>query len=332
MAAMEQKMFERAGLEVKLHVPAPANDNFGFEKKDATAKREEIARIGSSLPLLNVGDRGISKSVSRKVCHFGSSTIEQFLVVDQKKVLNKTMPLLVTSYSEDYDTNLVVAANSKIKTLKDLKGKRIRMGQIPNRLALENVLNKEGMSLNDIHQVYGVSVSKVLAKLETGEFDGAITYIPSMPYLLASGKVRVVKKNLMSEAGLIPLPHSLIIGNRQFIEHNPEVTTKFISALKESFAYLQRNPSELVQVHARNTKALGDEEWKVDKLVAERSGAFVGKLQVANLYESKADREATAKNVAAFSEKLQKAKFYTKGNDLTAWFGVTPALKAGAGS
>lgn len=278
-------------------------------------ERKEYVLKDSPTPELAFHDNGVAEAVSKGGCDFGVSVVDHFFTAPAAELQN-TKPLMVTSYGKDYDTHIVTAKDSKIQSIKDLKGKRVRMGQIPNGLAMDGVLREAGLSLKDIQQVHQVPVTEVLAKLEKHELDAAITYAPTMPYMLASGKVRVLKGNLLSGLTGRGLPHSMIIVNKGFQSKNSAMVVSVMKGLHAAHAHFQRNPSDLVRVFAKHSNELRMGDWKVDPVVAERSGSFMGTMSVVDLTDKNAQ---LVQDIRAYSAKLESAKYIPKANDLTAW-------------
>jgi sulfonate transport system substrate-binding protein len=86
---------------------------------------------------------------------------------------------------------LVVAANSPIRSVADLRGKKVGMmaGTIAQYLVLR-LLDQAGMSPKDIIQVQATSVST--AVLDRGIVDAVISAEPLLTQTIAAGKVRVL--------------------------------------------------------------------------------------------------------------------------------------------
>jgi ABC-type nitrate/sulfonate/bicarbonate transport system substrate-binding protein len=314
LSAQDLGAFEKQGLKVEVTVKG-ARERKSFSLKD------------SSLPSMRVNDANVAQAVSKGQCDFGSSVVDYMLTADQDIVEN-TEPIFVSSYDKNYDTHLVTAKNSKIASLKDLKGKRVRVGQLPNALALDALLKKEGLGLKDIEQVQLVPVTEVLAQLEDGRLDAAITYVPTMPYMLASGRVRVLSQNLLGGLTGGTLPHSLILVNKSFHKKNREAVTKFLAALDSAQRNFSRNPHQIVTTLANHTADLHVAKWQIDPVVTERSDAFIGKVNLIDLTKDESARLQMAKDVKTYAQKLQEAKYLERTNDLSRWFGAPVTASA----
>lgn len=314
LAAMEAKdkgFFAQEGLDVTV---IPVTTQRGVHSH-MLKKGELPPRIMDDFNVAN------TVGTSPETCQFGTSNVERFLAHDNE-AQNTTTPLLLSSYGESYDTQLVVTANSNIATIKDLKGKRIRLGQAPVRMAMEKILKEAGLTIADIKQDYGTPATAVLAKLESGELDAAVTYVPTMPYMLASGKVRVLKSNIVKNYLEGQIPHSLVIANKAFAAKSPDVVKRFINAIQASNEYLRRNPSEAIYVLSRNAAELTHGTWNVDKVTAEKAGEFVGKINAVNLFEQPAAKTETFAELKNYGEMLQADGLIAHSTNLAHWLGV----------
>lgn len=269
-------------------------------------------------------DHGVSREVAAGTkCSFGSSFIEPYLMNLEASVTAKIAPVYISMYGEKYDTHLIVGKDAKIKSVKDLKGKRVRLGQMPTHIAMKHILEENGMSMSDI-TIDTTPPPQVLAKLESGKLAAAITYVPTMPYMLASGKVRILKENVVKNYVRESVPHSLIVANRAFAEKSPDVARRFTLALQESSDYLARNPSEVIYAFQRHAKTLGQPSgWEVSNVTVERAGALVGHVSPQVLLGSPdpSTRQKVAAMAKGYGDTIVKNGYAKNTSDLDAWFG-----------
>ena len=220
---------------------------------------------------------------SAQECAFGVTTIEKMFVCQVD--LNRIKPLQVYLYGFPYDTHLVVRKESGIKTVGDLRGKAVKLGQIPTRIAMKKILREGGMTFEDIQMVRSLSVH-VLDKMERGEIDAAITYFPTMPLMLASGKVNILKANIFSNYVTTFIPHAALWVNTEFAEKNPGSVEKFLDGLGDAERFMKSNPSELIKAFTRNSSLLGLGGWQVDNTLAEKSSVLFGDFHLHGLGDS----------------------------------------------
>ena len=312
MAARDRGFFAKNGLDVSI-VAIPSAD---------VTRKKRTREIGQLPPnLLNDYNVALKVSQSPATCQFGTSNVERFLSRDDI-AQSETIPLLLSSYGEDYDTHLVVAADSKIKTVADLKGKTIRMGQAPVRMALEEILSEAGLTLADVKQAYSIRATDVLASLESGKLDAAVTYVPTMPYMLASGKVRILKSNIVKNYLGASIPHSLVIANRKFAAHADGTVKRFILAVNQASDYIRRNPTEAIYVLQRNSALLGAAPWKLSAVTVEKAGEFIGKISTVDLYNSAPSRVEAQSMLKNYGSMLKSHGLVTEQVDLSAWLNL----------
>src|SRR5665213_846719 len=298
-----------------------ARDHGFFAKNNLQV---DLVPIGAGLRPDPLNDFNVAQTVSTSAttCQFGASNVERFLTRDDGAQLG-TVPLLLSSYGQEYDTHLVVSANSKIKNIADLKGKVIRMGQTPVRIAMEGILAEAGLKLTDIKQDYFTPSTEVLAQLESGKIDAAVTYVPTMPYMLASGKVRVLKSNIVKAYLGDSVPHSLVIANRHFALEQPTLVKHFILAITQATDYIRRNPTEAIYALQRNTSSMGHAAWKVDKVTVEKAGEFIGKINTVDLFNSSPNRVTAQTQLRNYGILLQTHGIVAQPADVAHWLGLT---------
>jgi ABC-type nitrate/sulfonate/bicarbonate transport system substrate-binding protein len=320
LAAKDQGIFAKNGLDVQFVVLDARAD--GSKKVTTTASKKSLRNMANMM-----SDYGVAKTLSqdKETCSVGTSVIEHFLNHDDE-ALSKTQPIMMASYGKDYDTNLIVSAKSKIKTVKDLQGRKIRLGQAPTYLAMEVMMKAEGLSMADFDRDSATRSTEVLAKLESGAIDAAITYVPSMPYMLASGKVRVLKENIVQNYVGGVIPHSLLIAKKQFAQNSPAAIKALISSIQAANEYFARNPSEVIYTLQRHAAFLQVGEWKISKVIAERAGAFVGKVSTVDLFTDAdgSKRRTALQEMNAYRDLLVKADFLTEKANLGPWLGLAP--------
>jgi hypothetical protein len=313
MTARDHGFFAANGLDATL-IPVYTH-NGGSKKSHPYAKGE--------LPANLLNDFNVATSIAQAtpLCEFGTSNVERFLT-HEDAADSETVPLLLSAYGENYDTHLVVSSRSKIKTIADLKGKTVRLGQAPVRMAMEAILSEAGLTLSDIKQDYSIAATEVLAKLESGQLDAAVTYVPTMPYMLASGKVRVLKSNIVKSYLGASVPHSLVIANRKFAMSSGGVVKRFLAAITQATEYIRRNPSEAVYALQRNSKLLGNKPWHVSKVTVEKAGEFIGKISTLDLFTTADHRLEAQGMLKNYGAMLKTHNLISQQTDLAGWLGV----------
>ncbi|MBI1935130.1 NrtA/SsuA/CpmA family ABC transporter substrate-binding protein [Candidatus Woesearchaeota archaeon] len=136
-----------------------------------------------------------------------------------------------------YRSGILVPLNSKIKGVKDLKGKTIAtgIGSTTYRDTLQ-LLEKNGLSQSDV-KIVNLDVGEHLAFLERGtkswqDIDALATYDPTLTLAEHKGIVRL----LIDYRSL-----GVVIINQKFYEKHPETVKRFLKALVEAFNYYSAN-------------------------------------------------------------------------------------------
>ena len=203
-----------------------ASSNFNFEKEN------QVYLKGEAKDALGV------YAVENNTCDFLSTSFEALMLApaDAKKMHVVGMYL----YGGQYDTSLLVGKNSKVKSVGDLKGKTVRIGQIGTRMVLDKMLKKNGMSISDV--TVAMAMPETLPQgLADSKYEAVIAYSPTTPLLLASHSARILEKNIYSKYFGTFLPHSTLVGSNKVFS-NGDVYARFVRAFKKAAAYIQANP------------------------------------------------------------------------------------------
>ncbi|WP_458459759.1 aliphatic sulfonate ABC transporter substrate-binding protein [Pseudobutyrivibrio sp.] len=141
---------------------------------------------------------------------------------------------------------VIVPADSDIKSVADLKGKKIGLvvGSICENL-LYNLLKSEGLSLEDV-ELINLATSEQQAALESKQVDAVATWQPTVSKLTADGKnVRLAD----GSNGLFKAENT-IFGNREYIEQNPEIVQIFIQQYARAAYEVANNKEEYAKKYA----------------------------------------------------------------------------------
>lgn len=189
-----------------------------------------------------------------------------------------------SSATSSYDTHLVVSKNSGITTVSELKGKKIRTGFPPTIIALKKILNEVGLNYDDIVPVSGNEIRshEVLDKIRSGDLDGAITYFPTMPVMIASGDVEILKENIFNEYVNHHVPQSFIGINKNFAKENPITVHKFLRAMEKAYVYGNENPAELITSYVK-LKTFSDASWILDDSLIQKGAALIPEIPIRDL-------------------------------------------------
>ena len=141
---------------------------------------------------------------------------------------------------------VIVPADSDIKSVADLKGKKIGLvvGSICENLVYK-LLNAEGLSLEDVELV-NLATSEQQAALAAGQVDAVATWQPTVAKLTSDGSnVRLAD----GSNGLFKAENT-IFGNREYIEQNPEIVQIFIQQYARAAYELANNKEKYSEQYA----------------------------------------------------------------------------------
>lgn len=151
------------------------------------------------------------------------------------------------------DMGLIVGANSPIKSVKDLKGKRIGVssaGSLTYWLA-KKIAQKEGWKPSDIHTVALGDFASNVAGLKSGAVD-AIIFGVEAGYQLENKKEG---RLLMNFAGIVPNFESHVaFASDSVIKKRPDVVRKFLQGWFETVRWMSRHKQQSVKIAADYTK------------------------------------------------------------------------------
>ncbi|MBU3847337.1 MAG: sulfonate ABC transporter substrate-binding protein, partial [Candidatus Acinetobacter avistercoris] len=134
---------------------------------------------------------------------------------------------------------LIVQKDSNIKTVQDLKGKRIALNKGSNvHYLLLKVLEANKLKLEDIDVVY-LPPSDARAAFERGAVDAWVIWDPFFAAAEQQIGARVIAtgQNLVSN-------HQFYLADRKFAEKNPNILKTVVAELNETTQWVAQNQNE----------------------------------------------------------------------------------------
>lgn len=155
-------------------------------------------------------------------------------------LLSKTdlVAVIGTAVSTDGGyAQVIVAKDSPIQNIEDLKGKRIatKIGSGSYR-ALNDWCAKNGCSLNDF-EILNTSPGAILAAIEAGSVEAGIWFAPTTSIAVAKGFGRIMMNFSGANEG-----QASWVSNRAFANANPELVAKFVAATIEAQQIFAEDP------------------------------------------------------------------------------------------
>lgn len=134
---------------------------------------------------------------------------------------------------------LIVQKDSNIKTVQDLKGKRVALNKGSNvHYLLLKVLEANKLKLEDIDVVY-LPPSDARAAFERGAFDAWVIWDPFFAAAEQQIGARVIAtgQNLVSN-------HQFYLADRKFAEKNSNILKTVVAELNETTQWVAQNQNE----------------------------------------------------------------------------------------
>ena len=188
---------------------------------------------------------------------------------------------------------VMAGAKSDIKSIKDLKGKKVAIwpGSTQEVVILER-LKAEGMTIKDVQHVR-LPFSDMAPALARGDVDAYVGAEPGPGISLANGTGRVVEYPYSTAIGSLNM---VMTARAETIEKDPELVKMFMAIHKQATEYAMSNRGAMVEMA---TQKLGQQKksielaapnveltWKIDDQFIQRAKAYAQLM-----YEKKQIRE-----------------------------------------
>lgn len=209
-----------------------------FKNDNVTFKSEIFANMGPAIiEAMASGDVDLS-------------IVGTFPVVNANNNGNEIKILASGNYVED-GYHLVVTPGSEITSVDQLKGKKLGVatGTAEHMIVLQ-LLQKYNIA--DQVELVNLSQADALTAVLSGDIDAALFNSGTLAQAENSGAKTIATNK---ETGLVVNP---VIGRKEFVEDNPELTSKFLKVLDETAKWIDENEDEAVKIAADITGS--DEE------------------------------------------------------------------------
>jgi NitT/TauT family transport system substrate-binding protein len=160
---------------------------------------------------------------------------------------------------------VIVAKNSSIQTIADLKDKKFATGPGAQNLAIAiAILTAAGVSNPQIQQL---EIRQHIAAIESGQIDAAYTLEPTGTVGFVKGLTRVLENGVVSKYILgdakAPWFGGAAALSSKFIEQYPNTTKTYIEAYRRAVEDIRSKPDEVRQYLVGYTAIEGDLVQKV---------------------------------------------------------------------
>ncbi len=190
-------------------------------------------------------------------------------------------PVVIVANANNGGMAVMAGVNTDIKTIKDLKGKKVAIwpGSTQEAVILER-LRMEGMTIKDIQPIR-LGFSDHAAALARGDIDAYVGAEPAAGISLANGTGRLVEYPYSTPIG--PL-NMILSASEKAVKENPERIKLIVDMHRKAVDYAMANPPQIVEVAMQK---LGQQKksielavpnvelaWKLDELFMERANAY----------------------------------------------------------
>lgn len=143
---------------------------------------------------------------------------------------------------------LIVQKDSTIRSIQDLKGKRIALNKGSNvHYLLLKLLEANKLSLNDIQTVY-LPPSDARAAFEKGAVDAWVIWDP----FFAAAQHQIHARVIASGEQLVS-NHQFYLADRKFAESHPEALKTLISTLNQTTDWVKSHPDDAAKLLEKPT-------------------------------------------------------------------------------
>src|SRR5437764_3494096 len=147
---------------------------------------------------------------------------------------------------------VLVKKGSTIRTAKDLEGKTIAVNTLQNvgPLTINTSLKKQGVDYTKVKYTE-VEFPDMPAALESGRVDAAWMVEPFVSQAKAAGAMALLTPY---ESTAPKLTVATYFASKQYIQQNPDVIKRFVTAMNKSLEYAQSHPAEVRKIVLTYTK------------------------------------------------------------------------------
>jgi NitT/TauT family transport system substrate-binding protein len=154
-------------------------------------------------------------------------------------------PIVVVAGATNRGMAIIADAKSDIKTVKDLKGKRVAIfpGSTQEVVVLER-LKAEGLSIKDVQPIR-LSFSDMPQALARGDIDAYVGAEPGPSISLANGTGRLVEYPYSTPIGSLNM---ILSASEKLIKDDPARLKLIIEMHKKATDYAMSHPEEMIEV------------------------------------------------------------------------------------
>ncbi|WP_248960888.1 ABC transporter substrate-binding protein [Sphaerisporangium perillae] len=185
--------------------------------------------------------------------------------------------IVATFERNNHGQGFLVRPDGSVKSLADLKGKKIGQPTAAPSVQLKKVLDKAGLTLDDI-TILPLEANVGVAGLTRSAVDVYSAFDPYFTQAIADKKA--VELDLGDAAIRTYIP---VWANADFLAKYPAAVERYLVALEKSIAWIGQNPDETAQLYAKNNKLDVDLAKRIlgnrDRKLAVPNDEYLGQLE-----------------------------------------------------
>lgn len=154
---------------------------------------------------------------------------------------------IIGVYSRAPKAFTIVAADARIQTVADLKGRKVGgpKGTILHQLLLA-ALAKQGLKGEEVAFV-NLGIAQAVSALLSGSVDAALVAGPAVPKALENGAHLVTTGEGLLSATIV------MAVSGEFLTRHPDLVERYLKVHNESLRYMKEHPDEVYQLAAEET-------------------------------------------------------------------------------
>lgn len=175
---------------------------------------------------------------SLDMCNLGSSP----MVVGYANGVQASM---VYVYKNIIDSEALVVRNSaNIKTLADLKGKRVGLPfNTSVHFAALAAMKTAGLGVNDVNLI-NMRADTIVSAWQRNELDASYIWVPVVPQIVADGGTVLFKTGDLNKHNLVMFDAFLV--RDEFKKKNPDLVLAFLKDFEQIATMFKSNPKDVV--------------------------------------------------------------------------------------
>lgn len=166
--------------------------------------------------------------------------------------------IAINSQNRTYQMEqFVVRSGLDVKTIADLKGKKIMSAPGPANMTMARAVLRANGLKDDEYTLDQMDIGQHINALTSGAFDAAYTLEPAGAVLRKNGIARTIEAGLVAKYVLGNADANAWIAgtalSSDFIKSKPEVARKFAAAWAKSIDFIEKDPAEARKSLLKNT-------------------------------------------------------------------------------